>query len=422
MKKSPCSYFPRCSLVTAARAGEAFSLVTGEPVAWSRTAAPEMTWYEFACKYVDMKWKSASANYRQVIARALTAATPAMYARKRGKPTDVNLRSAMHRRAFNTRQREAAQGDAAEALRWLSENTKPVSALAEPGTIREVLDAATSTVEGKRAAATTAKKHRLVLSNALDYAVELDLLAENPLKSLKWTPPKCTHEVDRVSVINHVQARDLLKAVGLQKPSGKRLIAFFAVMYYAALRPEEAVNLRVCNITLPPLDEGDEEVWGEIHIGKAAPFAGKEWTDDGSSRELRALKHRAEGQTRTIPCPPPLTAILRVHLTEFTKGDDGRLFYGVRGGDLPNITYRRAWIAARRKTFTEEEAQTSLAKRPYDLRHACVSTWLNAGVPATQVAAWAGHSVDVLLKIYAKCIVGQDEAARRRISAALSDE
>jgi hypothetical protein len=37
-----------------------------------------------------------------------------------------------------------------------------------------------------------------------------------------------------------------------------------------------------------------------------------------------------------------------------------------------------------------------------------------------QVAEWAGHSVHVLLKVYAKCIDGQDEAARRRIEAALS--
>ena len=62
-----------------------------------------------------------------------------------------------------------------------------------------------------------------------------------------------------------------------------------------------------------------------------------------------------------------------------------------------------------------------LARRPYDLRHAAVSTWLNAGVPAPQVAEWAGHGVDVLLRIYAKCIEGQQAAARKRISAALLD-
>jgi hypothetical protein len=33
---------------------------------------------------------------------------------------------------------------------------------------------------------------------------------------------------------------------------------------------------------------------------------------------------------------------------------------------------------------------------PYDLRHACLSTWLNGGVYPTQVAEWAGYSVDVL--------------------------
>jgi integrase len=47
-----------------------------------------------------------------------------------------------------------------------------------------------------------------------------------------------------------------------------------------------------------------------------------------------------------------------------------------------------------------EEVASSLARRPYDLRHAAVSTWLNAGVPSIRVAEWAGHSVAVLLQIY----------------------
>jgi hypothetical protein len=33
----------------------------------------------------------------------------------------------------------------------------------------------------------------------------------------------------------------------------------------------------------------------------------------------------------------------------------------------------------------------------------------------------AGHSVDVLLRIYAKCVVGQDELAKRRISGRVQD-
>jgi integrase len=63
-----------------------------------------------------------------------------------------------------------------------------------------------------------------------------------------------------------------------------------------------------------------------------------------------------------------------------------------------------------------------LARRPYDLRHAAVSTWLNAGAPAPQVAEWAGHSVDVLLRVYAKCVSGQQHEAKRRIEEATRDE
>nr|WP_318528337.1 hypothetical protein [Nonomuraea gerenzanensis]SBP00069.1 phage integrase family protein [Nonomuraea gerenzanensis] len=89
---------------------------------------------------------------------------------------------------------------------------------------------------------------------------------------------------------------------------------------------------------------------------------------------------------------------------------------------LRTITYRRVWARARADALRPTEVASPLAKRVYDLRHACVSTWLNAGVPATQVAAWAGHSVEVLLRIYAKCVAGQDEAARRRILTALQQD
>jgi hypothetical protein len=56
-----------------------------------------------------------------------------------------------------------------------------------------------------------------------------------------------------------------------------------------------------------------------------------------------------------------------------------------------------------------------LAKRADDLRHTC------GGVPPVQVAEWAGHSVSVLLKVYAKCIDGQDQIAKRRIEDALRE-
>jgi hypothetical protein len=48
-----------------------------------------------------------------------------------------------------------------------------------------------------------------------------------------------------------------------------------------------------------------------------------------------------------------------------------------------------------------------------------VSLWLNAGVPATDVAERAGHSVEVLLRVYAKCLDDGEATANQRIAAAL---
>jgi integrase len=74
---------------------------------------------------------------------------------------------------------------------------------------------------------------------------------------------------------------------------------------------------------------------------------------------------------------------------------------------------------ARAKALTPAQHRSPLGRRPYDLRHAAVSLWLNSGVPATEVARRAGHGVAVLLKIYAHCIDGQANAANQRITDAL---
>jgi hypothetical protein len=69
--------------------------------------------------------------------------------------------------------------------------------------------------------------------------------------------------------------------------------------------------------------------------------------------------------------------------------------------------------------FTEEIAAGQLAKRPYDLRRACVSAWLSGGVEPPRGAKWAGHSLAVLLKVYAKCLDGGEQAARDRAERAI---
>lgn len=117
--------------------------------------------------------------------------------------------------------------------------------------------------------------------------------------------------------------------------------------------------------------------------------------------------------------PPDLTRLLWEHIDRYGFAEDGRLFRGTRGGPLPMITYTRAWRAARRIALTEEAQATPLAARPYDLRHAAVSTWLSGGADPALVAEWAGHSLAVLMEVYAACLYGQDVIAKRRIQEAL---
>ncbi|WP_165969716.1 hypothetical protein [Nonomuraea terrae] len=152
-----------------------------------------------------------------------------------------------------------------------------------------------------------------------------------------------------------------------------------------------------------------------MRLTNAEPRAGSRWTNSGKVRERRELKHRAPGDTRYVPVHPELGAMLRRHIQAFGTGPDRRIFLGPRGGQMTDQAYLKVFHESRTKAFAPAEADSPLMDVPYALRRACVSTWLNAGVPAPQIAEWAGHSVDVLLRVYAKCIYGQQGEAMRRI-------
>ena len=92
----------------------------------------------------------------------------------------------------------------------------------------------------------------------------------------------------------------LLAWIASRPRTGYRLTAFFATLYYAGLRPEEAVALRVEDAVLPTTG------WGEIRVHTAAPEVGSQWTDDGEVHETRDLKGRAAGDTRIVPTHPAL--------------------------------------------------------------------------------------------------------------------
>ncbi|MET9696203.1 hypothetical protein ABZY31_04680 [Streptomyces sp. NPDC006529] len=155
--------------------------------------------------------------------------------------------------------------------------------------------------------------------------------------------------------------------------------------------------------------------WGELLAHRAGPEVGSQWTDDGQVHESRQLKGRAVGDIRPVPAHPALAAIPRelVARDDLKPGD--LLFPGEKGGLLAGSVFRRVWSRARQTVLDKHEYASPVGKRVYDLRHTCLTTWLNNGVPPAQVAAWAGNSVPVLLATYARCVTGQLADLQKRI-------
>jgi hypothetical protein len=61
----------RSELVAAQRKGEAFDVASGRPISMVRKETVAITWYDFACRYVDAKWPDMSPNHRMGTANVL---------------------------------------------------------------------------------------------------------------------------------------------------------------------------------------------------------------------------------------------------------------------------------------------------------------------------------------------------------------
>lgn len=418
----------RAELLSAQRRGEAFDRETGRPVSFAdKDKTPDVNWYQLTCDYIDMKWPDLAATARQTVAESLIRVAPVFVPKGKSTPAPKRIRSALRQWAYNKELRDSEEvpRDVRADLEWCARHMLSAKTVMEPDTLRSLQRAVTKRLDGKPFAPTVARKTRSVLWNLLDYAVEKDVIEKNPLATVKWTSmPKGKRKVDKRAVPNPIQARTLLAAVRETPRSGPRLEAFFGCMYFAALRPEEVVALNKRHLALPEptWNEQKQEYefgWGEFHLDEAEPHFGARWTDTGKPRDKRQLKSRSVGEGRTVPCPPELTALIWWHIKKYGYGEDGRVFFGEQGGEIPMITYTRVWRAARKRVLTKEAQATPLARRPYDLRHAAVSLWLLGGVDPATVAEWAGHSLAVLMEVYAAILYGQEAVARRKIQAAL---
>ncbi|MBL7492493.1 tyrosine-type recombinase/integrase [Frankia sp. AgB1.9] len=421
----------RAEILTAVRKGEAFDVESGLPLAEWRAIAqpappPARTWLEVARDFADAKWAEHQApGTRRAVAEALVAITPALFDEPPPAALAELVREALGGWAFLTGRRITLQPDGrrieneppagwAAVLTWMERHSRPVHDLDDIDVARAALVALSHRLDGKQAAANTISRRRILFNQVVNFAIARGDLDANPLQRAQWTPPRQVVVVDRRVVVDHTRALRLLAAVAENAPE---LEAFYGCSYYAATRPGETQELNINQLTLP------ESGWGEAALEGNNPEVSPRWSDEPDQpRQARELKHREKGEVRPVPLHPELVALLRRHIERFGIAPDGRIFRSKTGGAVKAARYLAVWRTARKKALTAVEAASPLARRPYDLRHAAVSRWLNAGVPPTQVAEWAGHGVRVLLTVYAKCIVGQEQRALQLIDASFAAE
>jgi len=427
----------RSELITAQNKGEPFDIESGLPLSMKRAKASETTCFKFATNYVDHKWKPASASYRRDIAVVMTLFTTTMLRSEPKTFTDRQMRTALREWAFNTERRDKTPDWAKEILAWVERNSYPANSVSDSEQLSKLLDAANQNLDGKTAAGSVQLRRHAILSNAFEYARITHLLDSNPLERGSGrrakahgkgkVKAKAVKAVDKRSLINNDQARHLFASLGNRKPSGARVRLFTRIMYYAGLRPEEVSSLHVRDMKLP------KSGWGELTVSEPTPEIGKQWTDSGEIRDHRRQnKGREVGDIRHVPMHPDLVADVRAYIKDNNIKPGDLLLTGVKSGNaLAAITVRKNWEAARLEVLGEETVdketgqkirlvRTLTGKRIYDLRHTCLTNWLNSGVPPAQVAEWAGNSVPVLLATYVKCISGQEDTYRRRIEETLA--
>ncbi|AUH40463.1 tyrosine-type recombinase/integrase [Streptomyces sp. CMB-StM0423] len=407
-------------LLMAQENGEQFDTETGFPPSMEE-AAPATTWWDFALKYLRMKWPHAAPNYRDEINEALTNVTKLLAPQRPGRPTDLAMQRALRDWVFVLPGPDERQTppEVRVVIDWLAENSPRLANLTNPSVMREVLEGLKLKLDGTAASSETYRRKRKVLVNAMNYAREMGEFDANPVHAVSVQKPSRIVPVDPRVVANPKQAAGLLDSVsyvgGYRRARGRRLIGMFGSIYYAGMRPAEAVALTVNACHLP------RQGWGVANLQRTRPTAGKKWTRTGDVHDDRGLKNRDPEEVRPTPLPPILVQMLRSSIDTFGVADDGRIFFNERGGLVGSTTYWRVWAEAREFGLPPELVNSPLAARPYDLRHSALSTWLNARVDPTEVAARAGNTVEVLLTRYAKCIHGRHVVANQRIEEFLAE-
>jgi integrase len=403
--------------------GEAFDPATKLPQSWSKTATETTatTCYALVVAYLAHKWPGWAATTRKSEHETLTlvAQTVLRDGAAPGKPDAEHLRRWLAEAAlidppefFNDLTSRCRDDRDAAAHRWLTKHSMPITEL-DTEIAERFLEVLAQRRDGNGpVSAVVINRRRTQFGAFLKYCVRRGHLPSDPLATSDWKAPLVDREVARDLLLSQTDVERLLEVMRDCGKVGPRLVAFFATLFYAGLRPSEALALTADDLTL------SSSGWGEIVVRNAVTSPGRRFTNDGSPRDRRHLKWRSQTSTRHVPIPPILVTYLRRHVHSYPTATDLPLFTNRVGNPLDHGRYCKVFSAAKKAAF---DASSPLQRStPYDLRHANATLLLNAGGSVADTARRLGHSPDVLLRVYAGVMTTDQVTNNTRIDAILA--
>jgi integrase len=362
--------------------GEEFDVPTGLPVSWVKG---DTTWWEWSQEWLGLKWPQWAGHSRRSAVESLVAITPLMT--RNGAPPAPDG-AAKWLREHGYRPGSPGRDDPPN---WLPKWSVPLSEIDTPQ-LERVLTAVTTKLDGSLMSREVARRRRTTLNAVLRAACRRHLNDHNPLDRVEWKLPTRNIAVDISTVPSYGDVIDIVDHVAGLKTDGARYATLFAAVGIAGMRPSEAIALAPAGLRLP------RDGWGLAVLRGALTSPGTRFTSTGAVVEDKELKQRPPDATRDVPLAPELVERLRWHMERWPPVN-GRVFTNAAGRTPTTTNYGPVWVRARTDRWPNGHrlGKTTV----YDLRHTAATMMLRAGVPPAEVARRLGHSVDILMRVYA---------------------
>ena len=257
-------------------------------------------------------------------------------------------------------------------------------------------------LEPEEASAATVRAFYITVGMIVRAATKSDLTTGDPMDGVAKVAPKAKPaRMSQRLVPTLDEVFDLAEAIaGLGprmsdgRPAGERFRSLILCAGTLGPRPGELVAHR------PEwIDWDGEPPAVRFHETEAAVYDAEEGL---RGRRTQRLKHREEGEFRTVPLLPEVADALRVHVERGYSGLD-RTWMSATGrahldwGNLEDVYWRPACEAV----FAGSAKPGLAMATPGVLRKASITFWLESGISPLWASELSGHSEEVLRAYYA---------------------